>query len=354
MEEAIQNEYKVRKQFEDHPELLADFHRYYQLNDENYSDESMIEDESAVINEMEEIDQKFRDAGLGDLWDQYYIARSELKSARYKAEHGAVPSSTAYFNTAGEVEARNVQRRRNYTMEERLNSLLSETEDVAEKDKIYLNGLVRGGSEMAAENIFIDKITDDYFINPDKDVYMHSLPNVILTELNKPNKPLVLKKNIVEKNKVHSDLSENDIIQILGDAIYNCDLLIQPSPQEKPNYFMLVSKGTKNKQALLEISEDKEHYEIVNYHYIGNRQLQQKINRAKKGNGIVRNISRDGLPSPIITQKGAAGRFSALPAEDNLSLTAKNTSGKFGNSSRNSVSPEADAEYLAAVERGDI
>ena len=30
------------------------------------------------------------------------------------------------------------------TMEERLNSLLSETEDVAEKDKIYLNGLVRG------------------------------------------------------------------------------------------------------------------------------------------------------------------------------------------------------------------
>ncbi|MBO5958745.1 MAG: hypothetical protein J6Q65_01350, partial [Lentisphaeria bacterium] len=162
LEEAIQNEYKVRKQFEDHPELLADFHRYYQLNDENYSDESMIEDESAVINEMEEIDQKFRDAGLGDLWDQYYIARSELKAARYKAEHGAVPSSTAYFNTAGEVEARNVQRRRNYTMEERLNSLLSETENVAEKDKIYLNRLVRGGSEMAADE------DGKYFPAPDE------------------------------------------------------------------------------------------------------------------------------------------------------------------------------------------
>ena len=39
------------------------------------------------------------------------------------------------------------------TMEERLNSLLSETEDVAEKDKIYLNGLVRGGSEMVRENL---------------------------------------------------------------------------------------------------------------------------------------------------------------------------------------------------------
>lgn len=39
------------------------------------------------------------------------------------------------------------------TMEERLNSLLSETEDVAEKDKIYLNGLVRGGSEMVRANL---------------------------------------------------------------------------------------------------------------------------------------------------------------------------------------------------------
>ena len=63
------------------------------------------------------------------------------------------------------------------------------------------------------------------------------------------------------------------------------------------------------------------------------RELQQKINRAKKGNGVVRNISRDGLPSPIITQRGAAGRFSALPAKDNLSLTAENASGGTGKTS---------------------
>ena len=44
----------------------------------------------------------------------------------------------AYHNTAGEVESRNVERRSRMTAEEKRNSLLSETEDVAEESKIYL------------------------------------------------------------------------------------------------------------------------------------------------------------------------------------------------------------------------
>ena len=39
---------------------------------------------------------------------------------------------------------------------------------------------------------------------------------------------------------------------------------------------------------------------------------------------------------------------------DNLPSTAENASGEFGNSSRKSISPEADAECLSAVERGDM
>ena len=80
---------------------------------------------------------------------------------------------------------------------------------------------------------------------------------------------------------------------------------------------MLVSAEGKNKQTLLEINENKENFEIVNYHYLDNRQLQQKINRAKKGNGIVKYITGGGLPSPTITRKGAASSFSALPGTTN-------------------------------------
>lgn len=208
------------------------------------------------------------------------------------------------------------------------------------KNNLTTDGKVR----FAVEDIFVDKIPQSYFLLPDKNVQLQALPEVILIEFNKTNKPLILKKNIVEKNKSHNDLTENDILQILGDAIYNCDLIIQPNPRNKPDYFMLVSKGDKNKQALLEISEGKNQYEVVNYHYLGERQLSQKIRRAEKQNGFVKNISRDGLPDSIITTKGAAGRFSALTADrDNISRNPENASNTDG--VRHSIAPEESKQY---------
>ena len=44
----------------------------------------------------------------------------------------------AYRSLAGEVEARNVQKRMTFTPEQRLNTLIAATEDVAPEDKIIL------------------------------------------------------------------------------------------------------------------------------------------------------------------------------------------------------------------------
>ena len=63
------------------------------------------------------------------------------------AKGGSVHNSN-YINLAGEVEARNAQKRKNMTSEEKRQSLLAETEDVAEESKIYIFG--NGGrSELA-------------------------------------------------------------------------------------------------------------------------------------------------------------------------------------------------------------
>ena len=163
----------------------------------------------------------------------------------------------------------------------------------------------------------VDKITDEDFNNPFRNIVLPALSQKLLNLIGKKSKPVLLKKNILEKNKInHPDLSPQDCRENIG-AIYNCDLIIQPNPNGKPGYFMLVSVGGKNKQSLLEISENKESFEIVNYHYLNDRQLQQKINRANKESGIVKNVTEGGLPSPTITQKGAAGSFSALPGNVN-------------------------------------
>ena len=107
-------------------------------------------DEAAIDAEMDQIKAHFESIGKRELFMDYITGRDNYTMAKDAAEKHKLDPVESYRRTAGEVEARNVQERMDMTMEERLNSLLSETEDVAEKDKIYLNGLVRGGSEMAA------------------------------------------------------------------------------------------------------------------------------------------------------------------------------------------------------------
>ena len=68
----------------------------------------------------------------------------EKKSIMAKQRKASI-GRDGYMRLAGEVEARNVQKRLNMSAEERLNTLLSETEDVAREDQIFL----RDGVEMA-------------------------------------------------------------------------------------------------------------------------------------------------------------------------------------------------------------
>ena len=71
-----------------------------------------------------------------------------------------------YKAIAGEVESRNVQSRMNMTPEERLNTLLSETEDVAREDQIVLmDGLgvsnLEGEFEYTDHQSLIDKLESE-------------------------------------------------------------------------------------------------------------------------------------------------------------------------------------------------
>ena len=63
-----------------------------------------------------------------------HIYETELK----KAEKGHPDAFSLYRRLAGEVEARNAEKRSGLSLEERLRTLLANTEDVAEQDKIYL------------------------------------------------------------------------------------------------------------------------------------------------------------------------------------------------------------------------
>ena len=65
---------------------------------------------------------------------------------RSGAEQGDAERFSVYRRFAGEVEARNAERRAELPLEQRLVRLLKETEDVAEEDKIYLERGVKDGN----------------------------------------------------------------------------------------------------------------------------------------------------------------------------------------------------------------
>ncbi|MBO4632658.1 MAG: methyltransferase domain-containing protein, partial [Lentisphaeria bacterium] len=98
---------------------------------------------------MDAIEDFFEQKGLSRLFDDYIAQRHHVRVLQH---HSEIPSAAAYHRTAGEVEARNAQRRSKMPLEERLRTLLSATEDVAEGDKIYLEKAVAGIAELAKAN----------------------------------------------------------------------------------------------------------------------------------------------------------------------------------------------------------
>lgn len=107
------------------------------------------------------------------------------------------------------------------------------------------------------------------------------MPNLNKDTLNKFNledKPILLKKNIIEKNKLnHPDITEEEARRIIGNALYKPETILKAN-LNKPTYHNFISR-TDDKHSdivLLELSDEKENYEIVNYHIIKNRQREQK------------------------------------------------------------------------------
>lgn len=114
----------------------------------------------------------------------------------------------------------------------------------------------------------------------------NTLPNLnknTLKELNLEDKPVLLKKNIIEKNKAsHPDITEEEAKRIIGNALYRPEVILKANI-DKPAYHNFISRtdDKHNDLVLLELSDEKENYEIVNYHVIKNRQREQKENLDK-------------------------------------------------------------------------
>ncbi len=136
----------------------------------------------------------------------------------------------------------------------------------------------KGGSSESNINDIQEKIDSLKNIDFSKDNKLPNLNKDTLEQYGFEDKPVVLKKNIIEKNKVnHPYITDDMAREIIGNSLYRPEVILK-GHKDKPAYHNFITrlKDDKNSIVLLELSDEKENYEIVNYHIIKNRQRTQK------------------------------------------------------------------------------
>ena len=129
----------------------------------------------------------------------------------------------------------------------------------------------------------IDSVNIDF----DRDNTLPGLNKEDLEELGVEDKPVLLKKSIIDKNlKHHPEVKIEDYNKILGQSLYDPDLIV-PGHDDKPYYNFVARVGEdKNTVVLLQVKNTNSgNMEIVNLHWSYDRQrgsIKAKGDKIKK------------------------------------------------------------------------
>lgn len=128
-------------------------------------------------------------------------------------------------------------------------------------------------------------LTDEDFRNPSRNVSLRELPSAVDSAVGGEGKPVVIKKNIFEKNKrSHPDLTPEDGRQIIESALYRPTIYGQNRKISRPDNWIIIHKEGINSSVVIEVSKMKDAIEVVNWHYVDNRGI-EKIKRQSEREG---------------------------------------------------------------------
>ena len=144
------------------------------------------------------------------------------------------------------------------------------------------------GSLLAEKIETIEGLADEDFFHPKRNVQLPALPEKVDAAIGADGKPVVIKKNIFEKNrKSHKDLSPTQSREILSNALYHTDLYGQNQKAKRPYNWILIHNAAKHSAVILEVSHKKDNVEIVNWHYLNDGTLAQKERQAIEEGGLI-------------------------------------------------------------------
>ena len=144
----------------------------------------------------------------------------------------------------------------------------------------------------------INELTDADFENPTRNVELPSIPENVDKAIGANGKPVVIKKNIFEKNKKSHNFSNQQSRDILTNALYNTDLVGHTQPTKRPKHWVAIQLDEKSPIIVLEVNENKDNVEVVGWYTLDIRNLERiKRQAANEGGELLMLSSKDKVES---------------------------------------------------------
>ena len=143
----------------------------------------------------------------------------------------------------------------------------------------------------------IDELTDEDFESPTRSVELPKIPANVDSAIGAEGKPVVIKKNIFEKNRDRHKFTPEESRAILRKALYDTDLIGQSQPISKPNYWVAIKVDSESPLVVLEVNRNKDNVEIVGWYSLDDRNLDRIKRQADREGGELLILSKDTVDS---------------------------------------------------------
>ena len=158
----------------------------------------------------------------------------------------------------------------------------------------------------------ISDLSDDDFNNPTRSVELPKIPKNVDDALGANGRPVIIKKNIFEKNGKSHGFTPEQSRKILGDALYNPDIVGQSQPSTKKTHWVAIKVDEKSPITILEVNDGKDNVEVVGWYTLDARNLERIKRQAEREGGELLVLSPkdkvESLPTPtsgLPTDKGS-------------------------------------------------
>ena len=171
----------------------------------------------------------------------------------------------------------------------------------------------------------VDELTDEDFTSAFRNVELPAIPKNVDAAIGANGKPIVIKKNIFEKNWNAHKFTPDESKKVLNDALYNTDLVGHTQPTKKPNHWVAIKLDDKSPITVLEVSDNKDNVEVVGWYTLDERNLGRIKRQAERNGGeLIMLTPKDDKVESLSTPP-----LSSAAKIDNSSETAKENGEKF-------------------------